>query len=117
MALHHLTTTPLYPEVLLTTVNSHFERVTMHGLRIELLELQAQKIGLPLEKVLLPENASMESYEHVWNGKLDNLKSRGFTDTIFGDIFLEDLKDYRQQQLAPFQITPHFPLWEKTLRP
>lgn len=101
------------PDLLITTINSHFERVTMHGLRVSLLEKQARNLGIPLELVELPENASMESYETIWKAKLAELVERGYTDTVFGDIFLEDLKTYREQQLAPFHISSHFPIWRR----
>lgn len=99
------------PEALLTTVNKVHQRVSMHGVRTELLKQQAASLGLPLHKVELPEQPSMEEYEEVMNEKMAELKNEQFTHALFGDIFLEDLKNYREQQLARHHIECLFPLW------
>lgn len=101
---------------LLTSVNSHYNRVSMHGLRRELLEEQAKSIGLPLSTIELPEQPSMEDYGKIMRNTVDQLQADQFTDCIFGDIFLEDLREYRENQLAPFGIKAHFPLWKKDTR-
>ncbi|HEY4628287.1 MAG TPA: ATP-binding protein, partial [Flavobacterium sp.] len=85
---------------LLTSVNQQFQRVSMHGVRIELLEQQAKSIGLPLEIMQIPEMPTMEVYEKVMQETLAKLKDRGVTHSIFGDIFLEDLRKYREDKLA-----------------
>ena len=85
----------------------------MHGLRRELLELQAKSIGLPLTTVELPEAPTMEDYNRIMNGVVTELKSEGYSNCGFGDIFLEDLRNYREAKLKPHGIRCHFPLWQK----
>jgi diphthamide synthase (EF-2-diphthine--ammonia ligase) len=83
---------------LLTTVNSQFQRVSMHGVRLELLRQQSKSIGLQLEIMQIPEMPTMEVYEQVMNKTLGKLKEQGVTHSIFGDIFLEDLCKYREDK-------------------
>lgn len=100
-------------EALLTTINQSFGRVSMHGVRQKLIEKQADALGIPLRKLLLPEQPSMEEYNFLMKEKLGKLKKEGFTESIFGDIFLQDLREYREKQLAEFGFTARFPLWNK----
>jgi uncharacterized protein (TIGR00290 family) len=97
---------------LLTSVNHQFQRISMHGVRVELLEKQAKSIGIALEIMHVPEMPSMEVYENIMTGALSKLKDRGVTHSIFGDIFLEDLRKYREDQLARIGFTAVFPLWK-----
>ncbi len=98
---------------LMTTVNSKYERISMHGVRRELLQLQAQSIGLDLQEILLPETPTMEEYDTIMrNILLDEVKD-GITHSIFGDIFLEDLKKYREQKLSEVGLKGHFPIWKR----
>lgn len=101
---------------LLTTVNSHYNRVSMHGLRKEVLEAQAAEIGIPLDIIEVPENPSMEDYNTLMGNKMKQLKSEGYTHTAFGDIFLEDLKVYREEMLASVGIQTIFPIWKRDTR-
>lgn len=103
-------------EALLTTINQSFGRVSMHGVRQKLVENQADALGIPLRKLLLPEQPSMEEYSFLMKEKLERLKKEGFTESIFGDIFLQDLREYREKQLAEFGFTARFPLWNKDTR-
>lgn len=103
----------LHVDKLLTCVNTHYNKVTMHGLRRELLEQQAQSIGLPLETIELPKEPTMEEYNKLMKQSVINLKSEGYSNCGFGDIFLQDLRTYREEQLKPFNIKCHFPLWKK----
>ncbi|GIU81162.1 MAG: diphthine--ammonia ligase [Acidobacteria bacterium] len=96
---------------LLTTVNEHWQRVSMHGVRRELLKAQAEAIGIELIEVMLPEVASMEVYESQMSKAWDFLIEKGVTHAIFGDIFLEDLRKYREDQLAKKGLHGVFPLW------
>lgn len=96
---------------LLTSVNTQHQRISMHGVRVALLQKQADSIGLPLEIVLIPEMPTMEVYESVMNATLTKLKSEGNKHSIFGDIFLEDLRKYREEKLNLMGFTGHFPLW------
>ena len=98
---------------LVTTVNAHYQRVSMHGLPIEFLKKQSEAIGIPLEMIELPENPSMETYEQIMNKAMSQLKSKGYNYCGFGDIFLEDLKKYREQQMAIHEISCVFPLWKR----
>jgi uncharacterized protein (TIGR00290 family) len=96
---------------LLTTVNQHFGRVAMHGVREELLERQAQALGLPLVKVFIPWPCSNETYEQAMAEAMESARSHGVTSAVFADLFLEDIRKYREQKLGPTGIKPLFPLW------
>lgn len=114
LALHFLMQNKNYSVAyLLTAVNAHFQRVSMHGLRIELLQEQIKAIGLPNGMVELPEQPTNTEYEKLMGEKVMQLKKDGFDYAAFGDIFLEDLKKYREQKLEPLQIKALFPLWKK----
>jgi uncharacterized protein (TIGR00290 family) len=114
LALHHVLQDSQYDvKRLLTSVNSALGRVTMHGVREVLLEQQAQHIGLPLHKLMLPEQPDMAEYNKLMSTTLAGLEQEGFTHSIFGDIFLEDLKKYREDRLASQGFTAHFPLWKR----
>ena len=97
---------------LLTSVNAAHNRISMHGVRRSLLIAQAQAIGLPLLTIELPEQPDMNEYEQAMAGKVLALKQNGCTHAIFGDIFLEDLKLYREQKLATLDVQCVFPLWK-----
>ena len=114
LALHQVMSEKSFQvEALLTTINSHHERVTMHGVRQELIERQAEQIGIPLKKMLVPEQPSMEVYEEEMEKNFLQLKAKGITHALYGDIFLEDLRKYREDQLAKFGMTASFPLWKR----
>jgi uncharacterized protein (TIGR00290 family) len=85
----------------------------MHGVREELLELQASATGIPLQKLVLPDQPSMTEYEEEMRTTMNRLKQEGYTHSIFGDIFLEDLKIYRETQLAKVGMTAVFPVWKR----
>lgn len=97
---------------LLTSVNQQFQRISMHGVRAELLEQQAQSIGIPLEIMQIPEMPTMEVYEEVMQQTLEKLKKKGITHSVFGDIFLEDLRKYREDKLATLGFEGVFPIWK-----
>jgi len=96
---------------LLTTCNEHFRRVSMHGVRLELLERQAESIGLPLEKIFVSQRSSNEEYQQKMSASLLAHKARGVTGCAFGDIFLEDLKRWREENLARVGMRGVFPIW------
>jgi uncharacterized protein (TIGR00290 family) len=102
------------PICLLTTISKPYQRISMHGVRTELLEAQAESIGLPLVKVEMPENPSMGDYENLMVHNLSVLKKEGATVSAFGDIFLEDVRQYREQNLKKISLKPAFPLWGKS---
>jgi len=85
----------------------------MHGLHEELLEAQVKSIGLPLEKIKFPANVTMELYNEKMKEKTSQLKEEGLNHAIFGDIFLEDLKNYRDKKLAEVAIEGVYPLWKQ----
>jgi len=106
----------LHVEALVTTVTEGYERISMHGVRCALLEAQAQAIGLPLEQVRIPQQASNESYETQMRALLERYLARGVRRVVFGDLFLEDIRAYREQQLAKLGMAGIFPLWRKDTR-
>ncbi len=115
MALYHLQKdSSLSVDHLLTTINGHHNRVSMHGLRRELFLKQVKSIGLPHSTVELPEQPSMDEYDELMGKQMVELKAQGFTDCGFGDIFLEDLRLYREKKLKDFKC--HFPLWKRDTR-
>jgi uncharacterized protein (TIGR00290 family) len=97
---------------LLTSVSGQFNRVSMHGVRLELLDMQAASVGIPLVKMFTPEMPDMETYEQQMHAVLGKLRKQGVTTSIFGDIFLEDLRRYRENQLARRNLNASFPLWK-----
>lgn len=99
-------------EKLLTTVNNDVERVSMHGVRNELLMQQAESLRLPIQMVKLNAETSMEVYNLKMQEATKSLINEGFSQSIFGDIFLEDLKEYREKQLKKIGIDAVFPLWK-----
>ena len=98
---------------LITNVNEDYQRVSMHGLHEDLLEAQVKIIGLPLEKIQFPANFTMDLYNEIMKAKTSELKSDGLHYAIFGDIFLEDLKAYRDKKLAEVAIKGVYPLWKR----
>jgi len=100
-------------EKLLTTINKDVGRVTMHGVRKELLLKQAEKLGLPIQISELSAETSMKEYNQKMQEATNSLINDGFTHSLFGDIFLEDLKQYREDQLNNIGLIPVFPLWKK----
>lgn len=98
---------------LLTTINKEFQRISMHGVSVSLLEKQTESLGFPLIKLELPKAPSMEEYQELMNSTMNKIKSHGVTHSIFGDIFLEDLRKYREEQLQSIGINAVFPLWNR----
>ncbi len=113
LALYKITQNSEYEiSCLLTSVNQQFQRISMHGVRVALLEQQAKSIGLPLEIMQIPEMPTMEVYENVMQETLCKLKKQGIKYSIFGDIFLEDLRKYREDKLSGIGFEGIFPLWK-----
>jgi len=98
---------------LLTTVTHDYDRVSMHGVRMTLIEEQARALGLPLEKVFISAGASDAEYEAQMRHKLEQFKRQGISSVIFGDIFLEDLRKYREDKLAQVGMRALFPIWKR----
>lgn len=97
---------------LLTSINKTYDRIAMHGVRSSLLVQQANSIGIPLQLLELPEQPDMEQYEKAMLEKVNELKSKQIENSIFGDIFLEDLRKYREEKLQAVGIKSTFPLWK-----
>ena len=96
---------------LLTTINETAGRVAMHAVRETLLERQAAAAGVPLIKVPIPHPCPNEVYEAAMQGAMDRAKRDGVTAVAFGDLYLEDIRTYREEKLAPTGIVPVFPVW------
>ena len=114
MALHTLLQQPeLSVSALLTTVTEGYERISMHGVRRELLQRQAQSIGLPLHEVRIPPQCVNPIYEKRMEEALRTHYDKGVRRVAFGDIFLEDLRAYREKNLARISMTALFPIWKR----
>jgi uncharacterized protein (TIGR00290 family) len=104
----------LYPNVvaaLLTTVNEAMNRVAMHGVRRGVLEAQARAAGLPLHVVHIPHPCPNDVYEARMCAAIADARASGFTHVAFGDLFLEDIRRYREEKLAGTGLEPLFPVW------
>lgn len=98
---------------LLTTVTEGYERISMHGVRRILLEEQAESLGIPLEKVYISKGATNAEYESKMERVLRNYLAKGISHVAFGDIFLEDLRQYRETNLAKIGMHGIFPIWKR----
>jgi diphthamide synthase (EF-2-diphthine--ammonia ligase) len=96
---------------LLTTINDPAQRVAMHAVRVELLEAQAAAVGLPLWKVAIPSPCSNEAYEAAMSAAVARAVAEGFTHVAFADLFLADIRKYREERLAGTGLAPMFPLF------
>lgn len=96
---------------LLTTLTETFDRVSMHAVREELLDLQAASLGLPCTKVWIPAPCPNEVYEQRMGDAMNAVRDAGVTHVVFGDLFLQDIRDYREAQLARVGMQAVFPLW------
>ena len=103
-------------EALLITVTEGYERVSMHGVRVELLERQAASIGLPLEQVRIPRECSNAIYDDAMRRVLARYQARGVSRCVFGDVFLQEVREYRERNLARIGMSGIFPLWSKDTR-
>ena len=101
---------------LLTVVTKDYGRISMHGVREELLELQASSLGLNLEKVFITKDSGNEEYELCMKEMLGRYKKLGVEAVAFGDIFLEELKKYRQERLGQVGMQAVFPIWKRDAR-
>jgi len=111
-ALHVLRQRDEYDVVgLVTTINEVADRVAMHAVRTELLAAQAEAAGLPLWPVPIPSPCSNAQYEHAMSGLIARAQAEGIGAFAFGDLFLADIRAYRERQLADTGIAPLFPLW------
>jgi uncharacterized protein (TIGR00290 family) len=117
MALHSVLRNPDYQVVsLLTTVTEQYERISMHGVRSELLRRQADSIGLPVEEVRIPPQCPNSIYETRMAEAVLRFRERGSMHFAFGDIFLEDLRAYREEKLLRANVSALFPIWKVDTR-
>lgn len=113
-ALHQIRQIDKYEVVgLLSTITKEYDRVAMHSTRHELLKKQAERVGIPLYPLFIPSSCSNAIYEARMQIFLEQAIKQGITHVVFGDLFLEDIRKYRESKLATINITPLFPLWGK----
>jgi uncharacterized protein (TIGR00290 family) len=98
-------------EALITTVTRDFDRISMHGVRRVLLERQAESLGLPLQPIFITKGAGNDEYEQSMGETFALYHRRGIDVVVFGDLFLQDIRTYRERLLARFNMTGSFPLW------
>jgi uncharacterized protein (TIGR00290 family) len=101
---------------LLTTFNQENNRVAMHGVRRELVQLQMEALALPAEMVMLPMPCDEETYRQRIGRSVERLRAGGVNQIIFGDLYLEDIRRYREKQMRDTGIEPAFPLWQRDTR-
>jgi uncharacterized protein (TIGR00290 family) len=112
LALHQIMRGGEYKvRALLTTVTEEYDRVSMHGVRRRLLHAQASSMGLALEEVWIPKNSSNEVYEARMKAVLMKHRERGLRTVAFGDLFLRDIREYRESRLARIDMRGIFPIW------
>ncbi len=115
--LHQLRAEEHYEIVaLVTTVNRHFDRVAMHAVRTELLRTQARAANLPLWELAIPNPCSNKEYESALREAISRAEAEGVECFAFGDLFLEDIRAYRERFLAATKLRPIFPLWGRDTR-
>jgi uncharacterized protein (TIGR00290 family) len=114
LALYEIQKTGSYEILgLLTTLTKDYDRVSIHGVRRILLDQQADSLGFPLEKVLISKSASNEEYESKMSEILSGYLTVGVSSVVFGDIFLEDVRKYREDYLSKMGMRGVFPLWKR----
>lgn len=113
MALYEVQRSQSYEIIILTTVTEGYDRISMHGVRRMLLERQAESLGLDLTKVYIPRNATNEDYELRMKEVLTKHQKGGVSSVAFGDIFLEDLRRYREKNLSRVGMRGIFPIWRR----
>jgi len=117
LALHKIVERGLYrPEFLLSNISAETMRVSMHGVRRELITRQEFSLGIKGRKIYLPADHSFDTYNKYMKHECELMKQRGIDHAVFGDIFLEDLKKYREEKLAEVNLRGLFPLWDRTSR-
>jgi len=114
LALYEIQKTDNYKILgLLTTLTEDYDRISIHGVRRILLEQQADSLGFPLEKVFISKNASIEEYESKIQEVLAKYLTAGFSSVVFGDIFLEDVRKHREDNLSKIGMKGVFPIWKR----
>jgi uncharacterized protein (TIGR00290 family) len=103
-------------EALLTTCTLGFRRISMHGVRCSLLHQQAAAIGLPVKKVFVPKHCQNDTYERLMKAAFQTFQTLGITKVVFGDLFLADIRRYRDKLLGSIGMTGLYPLWKHDTR-
>lgn len=117
LALHEIRKQGKYSvAALLTTVTRDYDRISMHGVRRELLERQAGSLDLPLRQILISKGASNDEYEAKMAEAFAEYREKGIDTVVFGDLFLEDIRAYREQFLARNKMRGLFPVWKRDTR-
>ncbi|MDY6794969.1 MAG: ATP-binding protein [Actinomycetota bacterium] len=112
LALHEIQKNDLYSiQALLTTVSGEYERVSMHGVRRELLRRQASSLGMPSREIVLSPNPSNREYESLMREALEGFRDEGVSAVVFGDIYLRDVRRYREENMQEVGMRCLFPLW------
>jgi uncharacterized protein (TIGR00290 family) len=112
LALYKIQNNPEYEvDSLLVTLTEGLERVSIHGVRYELLQLQSSALGIPLREVWIPKDCPDETYQEIMGKAVSEMKADGVTHFAFGDLHLQDVRKYREKMLLGTGITPIFPLW------
>lgn len=114
MALYEMQKSGGYEIVaLLTTITEGYQRVSMHGVREELLDRQAESLGVRLHRILIPQNPTNEEYASIMREVLTKYKDENVQSVAFGDVFLEDVRRYREENLAKIGMKGFFPIWKR----
>jgi len=114
LALYHILKNKQYDvKYLATSCSEQYDRISMHGVRVSLLKRQAELIGIPLRILYVPTMPTMEAYDSAMAEMLKTFKNEGIEYSIFGDIFLEDLRKYREDRLAEAGLKGVFPIWKQ----
>jgi uncharacterized protein (TIGR00290 family) len=114
LALHELKQEPdVEIAALLTTVTEGYDRISMHGVRRALLKEQVESLGFPLEEILIPQQCSNEIYEERMRQTLEKFRRQGISAAAFGDLFLKEVRSYREERMAKIGMTAVFPIWGK----
>jgi len=113
LALAELLAAGTHVTALLTTITREFDRISMHGVRRSLLQAQAASLGLPLHEAFIPKSASNEQYELVMGEAFGHFRSQGVTKIAFGDLFLEEIRAYRERLLSNHGMTGVYPIWQR----
>lgn len=117
LAYHLLNNMPDYKVThLLTTLSEEHDRVFMHGVRERLLDMQAERMGVPLKKIKLPASPNDDLYKAAMMQTMQEMTAEGVAAAAYGDIFLDDLRNYREEQLKQIGIAGVFPLWKRDTR-
>ncbi|WP_102264014.1 Dph6-related ATP pyrophosphatase [Mesobacillus jeotgali] len=114
LALYKIQNNPDFEvDSLLVTLTEGYDRVSIHGVRYELLKLQSESLGIPLREVWLPQDCPDEKYQEIMEKAIAGMAEDGVTHIAFGDIHLQDVREYREKLFSASGLTPVFPLWDK----